>query len=469
MRPPSLINILDGHTFSTKNFNWIPKIEKNRYDKGQSKKSMTEKHPGKKTRKPVVAFLLSLVSMGLGQVYNGELFKGILLKAAMFFSLCTFAILVFKTSEELLQWSAVLILFLVLKFYSMIQAFTRSRLLRENYKLRKFNNVPFYVLLTVFFLALNVTLPLWIAKFSLTEITPYHPFRSAKAKQRYLAFYDDMAKKWPVDSETRMVDTAHGRTFVRISGPKNAPPLVLMHGANATSLSWIPNIKQLSESYRTFAVDNIYDFGRSVFTKTFKKPEDYVVWMEELFAALDLNKSINLIGMSYGGWLTSQYTLEHPERLEKIVLIAPAATVLPLGIGFLKPALISILPHRHFVEEGIKIILEDAWIKDATTRSFAQAWVTHLDLGLRSFKPKMMVSPTVLSDEDLGNLDMSVLFLVGENEKIYSAEEAVARLENVAPHVHTKIIPGAGHDLTVVQAEMVNRIILDFLEKKENP
>jgi pimeloyl-ACP methyl ester carboxylesterase len=61
------------------------------------------------------------------------------------------------------------------------------------------------------------------------------------------------------------------------------------------------------------------------------------------------------------------------------------------------------------------------------------------------------------------------LFLFGENEKIYSAEEAVARLENVAPHVHTKIIPGAGHDLTVVQAEMVNRIILDFLEKKENP
>jgi pimeloyl-ACP methyl ester carboxylesterase len=64
---------------------------------------------------------------------------------------------------------------------------------------------------------------------------------------------------------------------------------------------------------------------------------------------------------------------------------------------------------------------------------------------------------------------MPVLFLVGENEKIYSAEEAVARLNEVAPSIETKIIPCAGHDLTVVQAEMVNRVILDFLEKKENP
>jgi len=81
----------------------------------------------------------------------------------------------------------------------------------------------------------------------------------------------------------------------------------------------------------------------------------------------------------------------------------------------------------------------------------------------------MMVSPTVLSDEDLGNLEMPVLFLVGENEKRYAAEEALARLENVTPYVHTKIIPGAGHDLTIVQVDMVNRMILDFLEKKESP
>jgi len=66
------------------------------------------------------------------------------------------------------------------------------------------------------------------------------------------------------------------------------------------------------------------------------------------------------IGMSLGGWLTNLYALEHPERLEKIVLLASASTGLPLGMGFLKASLISILAHRHFVKKSVQFILEDA-------------------------------------------------------------------------------------------------------------
>ncbi|UCE43257.1 MAG: alpha/beta hydrolase [Candidatus Aminicenantes bacterium] len=312
---------------------------------------------------------------------------------------------------------------------------------------------------------MNVAFPLLIARYALREMTPYHPFRSETAKKQYLAFYDEFAKDWPVKSEARMVDTSYGKTYVRISGPVDAPSLVLMHGANATSLSWIPNIEALSQNYRTYAVDTIYDPGRSVFTKILKVTDDYMTWMDELLLELDLGNGINMIGMSYGGWLTSQYALRHPEKLDNIVLLAPAATVLPLGPGFLRSALISILPHRYFVKKGIEPIFTDLWKKDEAGRTLAEKWVDHMDLGLRSFKPKMMVSPTVLSDEELNSLKMPVLLMIGENEKIYSAEEAVARIKNVAPRIKAEIIPGAGHDLPVVQAEMVNQKILDFLEK----
>jgi len=347
----------------------------------------------------------------------------------------------------------------------MFQAFSASRRLGANYTLKKFNKFYVYILVTVAFLVLNVASPFMIAKFSLRATPPYHPFRSEGAKQRYLAFYDTIEKDWPVESETRMIDTSYGQTYVRISGPVDGPALVLMHGANATSLSWMPNIEALSHSYRTYAVDNIYDFGRSVFKTVFKVPGDYVGWMDELFSALDLGDNIKLMGLSYGGWLTSQYALEHPERLDKIVLLAPAATVLPLGPGFLKPALLSILPHRHYVKKAMETILADLWKKDETGREYAEYWVDHLDLGLRSFKPKMMVSPTILSDEELRSLKIPALFMVGENEKIYSPYEAVERLNSIAPQIKTEIIPGAGHDLSVVQADMVNRKILNFLEK----
>ena len=270
---------------------------------------MVQVHSRIKKRTPILSAFLSLISMGLGQVYNGELFKGIMLKAALLISLCLFAIVVFKSPKELLLWTGVIVFFLFLKLYSMVQAFSKSHRLGTNYTLKKFNISYLYVLVTVVFLVLNVALPLLIAKYSLGDLTPYHPFRSEGAKQRYLAFYDKIAEDWPVDSEARMIETSYGQTFVRISGPIDAPPLVLMHGANATSLSWMPNIKALSQSYRTYAVDNIYELGRSVFTQIFKVPGDYVDWMDELLLALDLDSDINMIGMSYGGWLTSQYAI----------------------------------------------------------------------------------------------------------------------------------------------------------------
>lgn len=93
------------------------------------------------------------------------------------------------------------------------------------------------------------------------KLSANHPFRSAMAKARFMALSEERAKEWPVASETRMVDTSFGQTFVRISGPEDAPPLVLLHGANVSSLSWIPNAAALSEHFRIYAVDTIYDFG----------------------------------------------------------------------------------------------------------------------------------------------------------------------------------------------------------------
>ena len=161
------------------------------------------------------------------------------------------------------------------------------------------------------------------------EMTAYHPFRSTTAKKQYLKLYDMRAKNWPVDSETRLVDTSYGQTFVRLSGLVGSPPLVLLHGAGGNSLQWAPNIEALSKSYRVYAVDNIYDYGRSIYTQIIKNPDDFVNWLDELFGALELGNNINIVGLSYGGWITTQYALRLPERLNKIVLLAPVCTVLP--------------------------------------------------------------------------------------------------------------------------------------------
>jgi len=68
------------------------------------------------------------------------------------------------------------------------------------------------------------------------QTSAFHPFKSAQAKDEYLTFYDQQAKAWPVASETKLVDTFLGQTFVRISGPRSAPPLVLLPGSVLNSM-----------------------------------------------------------------------------------------------------------------------------------------------------------------------------------------------------------------------------------------
>jgi hypothetical protein len=76
----------------------------------------------------------------------------------------------------------------------------------------------------------------------------FHPFRSEQAREEFLSFYLEKAKRWPIPSETRLFDTASGMTFVRISGKASDPPLVLLPGARGSSLMWIPNIAALSSA-----------------------------------------------------------------------------------------------------------------------------------------------------------------------------------------------------------------------------
>jgi pimeloyl-ACP methyl ester carboxylesterase len=302
------------------------------------------------------------------------------------------------------------------------------------------------------------------------ELSAYHPFRSVQAQEQYLASYDLRAKQWPVASETRMVKTAYGQTFVRISGPADAQPLVLLPGGFATSLMWMSNIEALSASYKSYAVDNIYDNGRSIYTHPLQGPDGFVNWLDDLFTVLDLGDNIHLMGISNGGWLASQYALRFPDRVAKLVLLAPAATVLQLQVMFAIRLFAGglfnfLLSRRSFITTSLCWIFADLVQKDEAGRMLVDEIADEILLAFQCFKPRAYVNPTVLSDQELHSLKMPTLFLVGEHEKIYSAPRAVRRLNAVAPQIKTEIILQAGHDLAFVQAEVVNRKVLEFLKQ----
>jgi pimeloyl-ACP methyl ester carboxylesterase len=294
-------------------------------------------------------------------------------------------------------------------------------------------------------------------------LPPYHPFRSEAAKARYLALHDKRASEWPVPCESVRAVGAFGETFVRVSGPRNAPPLMLLHGISSNSLAWMPNIAALASTYRVYAVDHIQDGGRSVPTRALENLADQLAWLDGLFDALGLAAGVNLVGLSYGGWLAAQYASARPRRLARLVLIAPAGTVLPLATEWIVRAVACAIPLRCFTRSFLQWLLHDLAQRPATERPRFEDIVTEAYTTLRCLAPRAMVPPTVMSDEALRALAMPALYLVGQNEKICPPLQAIARLQAAAPRITTRLIAGAGHDLTLVKAAEVNHAILDFL------
>lgn len=305
----------------------------------------------------------------------------------------------------------------------------------------------------------------WLAPQPVDFNSTNHPFKSAQAKNAYLEAYDQRALKWPVASSELIIETSQGTTFVRISGEENAAPIVLLHGSGGNSLQWMSTIAKLSAEHKVFAVDIMFDNGRSVPQQEFSKVEDYMLWLNEVIAHISPVQKVNIVGLSYGGWIAAQYAQHYPDKLEKVVLLAPAGVVAPLSNDFITRAVSVVLPSQYFTKRFMYWLAQDTYKQGPEKQKLLEEHIAEAYLAIRSFTARQMIYPNVFSDQELANLKVPMLFMVGENEKIYSAELVLQRLAEIAPSIQTKLIRGTGHDLTMAKPEEVTELILAFFEQ----
>lgn len=296
-------------------------------------------------------------------------------------------------------------------------------------------------------------------------MVPYYPFQSEKAKEAYTKYYRTQEEEtWPVPFEDITVETSFGSTFVRVSGPKEAPPLILLAGITATSLMWYPNVALWAKTYRVYAIDTINDYGLSVNTKTIWRKKQFVQWMHEVFTELVGGNKFNLVGMSYGGWLAALYALAHQERLIKYVMIAPGATVVPISWRFFASlAAIFLLPG--IIVQPVLL----SWATQSVDQENIQSndlsnFITAFLRGYSKFKHRWVVPLSVLTPEEWKSIKVPAMFMVGSEEKLYDAKEAIDHLAKVAPDIRSVLVPDCGHDLTFVRNEIINSEVKNFLD-----
>ncbi len=300
---------------------------------------------------------------------------------------------------------------------------------------------------------------------------PFYPFRSEEAKADYETRNLERARAWPVTCETTLLETRSGRTFVRVSGCATDPPLILLPGARVSSLMWADSIASLAARHRTYALDIIGDAGLSVNRFRITKSEDFVRWLDEVVPLLVPQGSFSLMGISLGGSIAAQYALRFPARLQSVVLLAPAATVLRFSLGFFARFTAHTLPIPGLGTDPLRRtcawLFQDTVRGDEACRARFEDTLGELRRVVHDFALPPPPWPPVFTDEEWRSFKVPCLFMIGENEKMYPAAAAVRRLHRVAPQVQAQIIPGAGHDLMMVKPDLVIGKVLEFLDQVE--
>lgn len=286
------------------------------------------------------------------------------------------------------------------------------------------------------------------------------PFVSDAARRAYLRWYRQQEARWPVPFEDRFIETPEGRTHLRLSGPENAPPLVLLPGLASTSLLWAANAAAWAHHFRVYAPDMIYDAGLSEPYVPTGKRRTLLAWLGRLFAA-GIPRPFALCGMSYGGWLAAEYALAHPGDVSRLVLIAPAATVLPLRKRFLAAALAMLLCPRRLGPPYFRWLFADSL--RAPGAMTIEEFLETARFQSHTFRPRLPAVPRVLTDAELAALPKT-LFLMGEHDRLYDPRRAAARLLRANPKTQAFVIPGAGHDLPLLKVRDVNAAVLEFLQ-----
>ena len=151
-------------------------------------------------------------------------------------------------------------------------------------------------------------------------------FTSPESERETMRAYQAIMDKWPVPFTELTLSTSFGETHVVASGRENAKPVVLVHALLAAAPSWYRNFEALSQSYRVYALDVVGEGNKSCPTKPITSLDDFLKWFTEVIDGLNID-TLYLAGNSYGGFTAAYYAMKLPERVRKLALIGPAATI----------------------------------------------------------------------------------------------------------------------------------------------
>lgn len=262
-----------------------------------------------------------------------------------------------------------------------------------------------------------------------------------------------------------------GQLYYEVAGAGH--PVLLIHAGVADCSMWDPQFTFFSQHNRVIRYDT-RGFGNSrTETTEFSNRQDVL----DLFKHLGVERAI-VIGISRGGQIAIDFTIEHPEHVSALIPVAAGLSGFDYQPGDSEKARreYEIFTHmdelwEHNAFDELADLEAHVWADGPTQpvgradskirqyiRDIVRANYTRQD-GKANAQP---LNPPAAGR--LGEIYVPALVLVGEYDETVTLLMA-DRLAKDIPGAIKLVFPATAHMLPMEQPEKFNQVVLDFIKK----
>jgi len=270
----------------------------------------------------------------------------------------------------------------------------------------------------------------------------------------------------------RILDLPDGELQVRERGPRDGSPIVLIHCFSCATDWWEGMLPTLEREHRVVAVDLLGHGGSEKPSSGYTPPNQAQVVSEALERLRVSNATV--VGHSLGGSVTVALAQEHPQLVERVVIIDMPPDNSYGDLGF-----IAGLAFQPVLGQALWQIKPDFSVRDGLEVAFAPGYEVP-DAFVEDVK---RLTYTAYDDSPGGNEDYldeepldqrmqasgkPLMVLMGAEEQIVNdPQRALDQYKRAVPSAQTHLIAGAGHSPNVEKPRETARLVLRFAQGAE--
>lgn len=238
--------------------------------------------------------------------------------------------------------------------------------------------------------------------------------------------------------------------------PKNRnrrPPLILVHGAGGSFLSWHPYLRRL-DGETVYTLD-LPGHGESSGGGR-QSVEDYAADVAEFIEEKHIPKPV-IAGHSMGGAVALILALEHPEKFSGVSLLGSAAKLR------VSPLILEKAGSPDTFAEAVALVNEYSFSPGASKDLLRLSNENMLKTHQRTLLDDFLACDSFDVADRTASIQIPALILCGTLDVMTPPKHSKLLAEKIQ-NSHFHLIENAGHMLALEQPEVVAGLVKDFLD-----